>query len=295
MLALGLAGGFSACTPFFFRPDNHLYNHPDRYDLAYETPRFKSSDGVTLAALLLKSRTQPARGIVVYFHGNAGNLTGHFPYASWLVDYGFDVLAFDYRGYGNSQGHPFPQGLVRDGVAALEFAAARPGETRVPIFVLGQSLGGAVAAAAVTSAKSVAIRAMALESPFSSYRSVVRRKLDASRAARWLLRPWLPWLVTDEASPIEAIKNRPRCPLVILHGTADRVVPVAEGLRLYDAAPEPKELWTIEGGDHVEAFTRFGDEYQPRLAAFFLNAIAEAQIPDPTLETMPAAVGDSES
>jgi pimeloyl-ACP methyl ester carboxylesterase len=64
----------------------------------------------------------------------------------------------------------------------------------------------------------------ALESPFSSYRSVVRRKLDASRAARWLLRPWMPWLVTDTASPIEAIKNRPRCPLVILHGTADRVV-----------------------------------------------------------------------
>jgi fermentation-respiration switch protein FrsA (DUF1100 family) len=278
LLCLGLA----ACTSVFYRPNNSLYHHPDQYDLAYETPRFKTEDGVTITSLLLKARAQPLRGIVVHFHGNAGNLTGHFPYAHWLVDYGFDVLTFDYRGYGNTKGRPSPEGLVRDGTAALRHAAQRAGERNVPILVLGQSLGGAVAVVAIARESSLPIRAVALDSPFSSYRSVAKAKLRTFWLTRIFARPFVSLLVSDAASPLRAIRDRPICPLVLIHGTADRVVPYAEGRRLFEAAPPPKILWTIEGGDHVEAFTRFGDEYKPRLAKFFLDAVSAPISPETT-------------
>lgn len=271
-IALGILGA-SGCTGLFFQPNNDLYGHPDAAGVEYETPRFPSTDGTPLTGLWMKSRVSPACGTVVHFHGNLGNFTAHFRYSRWLTDYGFNVLVFDYRGYGNSGGRPSPEGLVEDGLAALRYVRGREDVDPRRVVVLGQSLGGAVAAAALSRDEPGGVQAVALEAPFSSYRSVARAKLGGTWFARLFLRPFAWLLVSDAASPLKAMARRPPVPLVVLHGDADPVVPYEEGARLYRAAPEPKELWTMEGAKHVEAFTRFGGVYRPRLAAFYRKAL----------------------
>jgi fermentation-respiration switch protein FrsA (DUF1100 family) len=269
----------SGCTRLFYYPDNRLYQHPDKYGLQYETPKFESADGTTLFGLFMPAQGTPVRGTVVHFHGNGGNLTGHFLYSSWLVKEGFNVFIFDYRGYGNSHGHPSPDGVVQDGVAAIRYVRGRTDVDPARVVVLGQSLGGAIAAVAAVEAG--AVRAVALESPVASYRSVARAKLKASLVTRVLLRPFTSVLVSGEADAAKAIPRLCPTPLLILHGDADLVVPYSEGRTLFDAAREPKELVTVPGGRHTEAFTKFGDTYRPKLVQFYLQALDGAPPPLP--------------
>jgi uncharacterized protein len=268
--ALAAAG----CTAVFFQPNNRLYDHPDKYKLRYETPHFPSTDGTPLTGLFLFARKQPVLGTVVHFHGNGGNFTAHFRYTDWLVDEGFHVFVFDYRGYGNSGGHPSPEGVVQDGIAALRYVRGRPDVDPSRVFVLGQSLGGAVAVVStVRSGERVA--ALALDSPMSSYRSVAREKLKANLFTRLVLRPLTFVLVSDAASARKEIAKLAPTPLLILHGDADPIVPYREGVALFDSAREPKAMETIEGARHTEAFVRFGSTYRPKLVDFFRQAVTK--------------------
>jgi len=267
LLLVGLAAT-SGCTGLFFRPDNFLYKRPDDR-LEYVTPRFASLDGTPLTGLFLCARKSPVLGTVVHFHGNSGNFTGHFGYTEWLVDEGFNVFVPDYRGYGNSKGTPTSVGVVEDAVAAIRYVRTRPEVGGARVFVLGQSLGGAIATVAAVRSGPEAVRALALECPVSSYRSVARAALRATFVTRVLLRPLTGILVSDAVSPVKAVPDLAPIPLLILHGDADTVVPHSEGTTLFQAAREPKEMVTIPGGRHTEAFTKFGHVYRAKLVEFY--------------------------
>jgi fermentation-respiration switch protein FrsA (DUF1100 family) len=111
-----------------------------------------------------------------------------------------------------------------------------------------------------------------LESSFSSYRGIAREKLGDI----WLTWPlqWpLSFLFSSRYDPVDLIGGLPRCPLLIIHGDADEVVPLREGRALLAAARGPKDLWVVPGGGHLEALTRYGKDYRPRLAAFLETAL----------------------
>src|SRR5438105_4764433 len=95
------------CSPqrFFYYPNRVLYVDPDRIGLHPELVRYPSLNGKELTALFFKTDQKP-KGTIVHFHGNYGNVSSHFPLSLFLLKYGFDVLAFDYEGYGGSQGTP---------------------------------------------------------------------------------------------------------------------------------------------------------------------------------------------
>lgn len=260
------------CTRYFFYPDSHVYGEPQRLGLAFDTPTFTSLDGTALTGIFFHSAVKPPLGTVVHFHGNGGNITSQWGFSAWLAEDGFNVFIPDYRGFGASEGSPTESGAVQDAVAALRYVRSRPDVDPGKLLVFGQSLGGAVAVAAVA-LSSAGVRALALESPFSSWRAIARDKL----CQFWLTRPltWpLTWLlVSDRYDPLKMIRRLPRIPILVVHGTADKTVPYKEGLALYRAAREPKEMWSVAGGDHVQAFTLFGREYRPRLVRFFKNAL----------------------
>ena len=124
---------------------------------------------------------------------------------------------------------------------------------------MGQSLGGANAISAVGNNSFEGIVGVVIEAAFSSYEDVAKDHVGS------LVKPLGAVLVRDTHSPIQAVDKISPIPLIVIHGTADRVVPFYHGKRLYGKAKDPKELWAIKNGRHTEALTRYRKEVVPRL------------------------------
>jgi uncharacterized protein len=260
----------TGCSPqrFFYYPNRVLYNDPDRTDFEHEIVSYPSLNGKKLYALLFRSQGAP-RGMIVHFHGNYGNLSNHFPLALFLVKAGFDVLSFDYEGYGASEGTPSAKRLVEDGIASVRFAQGRQ---RVPprgVAVFGQSLGGAIAT--VVAAREPLVKAAVLEASFSGFRAMAGTVLKR-HFWTWPLLPVV-LLVGGGPDAVDAIgKISPR-PVFFVHGQDDSIVPVAMSRKLFEAAREPKTLWIVPGAGHLEVQRVAGAEYRRRLANFFDEAL----------------------
>lgn len=257
----------------FYQPDHKVYDTPDRHGLKYEQVTFSSKDGTQLSGWFIPAVGTP-RGTVIHFHGNAQNMTAHFGFVAWLPAQGFNLFVFDYRGYGTSAGKPNRRGVFEDSLAALDYIAARPGIDHNKLLVLGQSLGGANAIVAVGSRPHAGIRALAIDSAFASYQEIVHDKIAAMPLLSLLRTPLSHLLIGNDLSPDAVVANIAPTPLLIIHGTADPVVPCSHGKRLFELAREPKQFWTVEGGDHTEAFADHGSVYCKRLVAFFDEALA---------------------
>ena len=203
---------------------------------------------------LLSPRDRVSRGTILFLHGNAENISTHVQSVLWLVQEGYTVFAFDYRGYGWSGGEaPDIPGVHRDARAALSHILSLPGVSPDRLVVFGQSLGAAVAVHTVATASSDRRpRALILDSPFAGYRRIVRDKLS-SPIVTWPLAWPVSWFFDDEYSPERWIGKIAPVPVIVIHGTADRVVPYAHGKMLYDLASDPKGIWTVEGGGHATA------------------------------------------
>lgn len=260
-------------SSLFYQPDRKLYDTPDRHGLKYEEVFFRSKDGTPLGGWFLPAVGEP-KGTVIHFHGNAQNMSAHFGFVSWLPAEGFNLLVFDYRGYGTSAGRADRNGVYEDSLAALDYIAARPGIDHSRLLVLGQSLGGANAIAAVGSRPHSGIRAVVIESVFASYRGIVRDKIADIPLLSLLRAPLSHILIGNSLSPDAVIANIAPTPLLIIHGTGDRVVPFSHGTRLFELAREPKQFWSIDGGGHIEAFVDAGSPYRKRLVTFF-NKVLE--------------------
>jgi uncharacterized protein len=194
------------------------------------------------------------RGSILICHGNVENLSTHVKLDLWLVDAGYNLFIFDYRGYGRSEGTPDVQGINRDAEAALETLLFTLPRTRQDdIIVFGKSLGAAVAVYAVANSPfKNRVKALILDSPFASYRGIAREKI-ADSVIGWPFQYPLSWLINDDFSPVKFIQRIAPVPVIIIHGMHDDIVPWHHGLMLYNAAVPPKELWKITVPGHVKA------------------------------------------
>ena len=248
LLSLALGG----CAPLFFHPARELAAPPEFAGGSMEEVFFPSTDGVQLHGWILRP-PGPPKGTVLFCHGNAENMSTHVNAVLWLVKAGYLVFAFDYRGYGSSDGTPDIPGVNRDGVAALEFVLRIPGGEGDGVVVFGQSLGGAIATYAVAnSPRKGEVKALIVDSAFAGYRRIVRDKLIAGIITLPLAWP-ASWTVEDAYSPERWIGSVAPVPVVVIHGTEDPVVPFSHGERLYRLAGEPKGFWKVEGGGHATA------------------------------------------
>ena len=274
-LLLGLGWMLLGCNGLFYYPSEKTFYTPHDFGATYEDVHFTSKDGTQLNGWFIPA-IGPAKGTVIHFHGNAENMTNHYLFVKWLPKEGFNLFVFDYRGYGASSGKPDRKGMVDDSIAAISYIRQRPDVDSHRILIFGQSLGGALALTAVAQGSKEGIRAVVVESAFASYRSIAREKLSDF----WLTWPlqWpLAWLlISDEQSPLPVVKAIAPIPLLVIHGDDDHTVPYKQGQLIYQGASPPKEFWTVTGGHHTEAFTRYAIEYRPRLVNFF-----EAQLNDP--------------
>ena len=258
LLGLCMLISLSGCTSLFFQPQKNHVLSPERFELEYQDVNFKSADGVMLHGWYLPAQGK-AKGTVLFLHGNAENISTHILSIYWLPGRGYNVFIIDYRGYGRSQGQADVAGALADIEAALQTLIARPDIDPDRIVVLGQSLGGALAISAVAQSQLRShIKAVVVDSAFSSYGIITREKM----ADFWLTWPlqWIPWLTIDDSfSPVNTIAKISPVPVLIIHNEQDQIIPVHHATRLYNAAHEPKERWIQSSGRHIEALTYEGN------------------------------------
>ena len=273
VIALFLIG----CSPqrFFYYPNKILYVDPDRVGLHPELVRYSSLNGKELSALYFKTDQRP-KGTIVHFHGNFGNVSNHFPLALFLLKYGFDVLSFDYEGYGISEGSPSPRHLLEDGVASVRYAQLHLREGAAGVAILGQSLGGATAI--VVTAQEPLVKGAVIEAAFSGHAAMSRAVLKRHWFT-WPLYPIAPLLMNHSLDPIKFVGRISPRPLFFIHGDADTIVPVGMSRDLFTAASEPKTLWIVRGAGHLEPHRKAGMDYERRVSDFFSTALSTRTTP----------------
>ena len=226
---------------------------PADFRLAYREVAIETEDGERLHGWWLPSGSV-SLGHVLLLHGNAGNVCDRLMHAELLVAAGFDVLLFDYRGYGRSTGRPSEHGTYRDARAALAALEDQPGVDGSRIVYVGESLGGAVALALAIER---APMALVLQSAFSSVRDMARVHY-----------PFIPAALVPDAYPSLRLIRRLEAPLLVLHGDRDEVVPVAQGRALFEAAHEPKRLRILPGIAHNDLIALAGPVYASEISSW---------------------------
>lgn len=244
-----------------FRPSRPLGLRPDGLGIKYREYRIRTSDGEDLLAWRLEAPDPSAE--VVFFHGNAGNLSSWCDLLEQIRQQGLTVTALDYRGYGDSSGTPSEQGLYRDVEAFLQTYWNEIRQQGLPVVYWGRSLGGPVAGYAVQQREP---HGLILEATFPSKDSL----LDHSPLFK-LLSPFSRYRFPTA----EFLQGR-RCPTLLVHGDRDPVVPFVQGEVLFKALAAPKEFYRVGGAGHNDTQQVGGQAYWRRLAQF-IREIREHQ------------------
>lgn len=247
---LGCVFLLMGCSSFLYYPRKEQLYNPARFNLKPEDVYFTNKEQQRLHGWWFASRTQPAKGTFIFFHGNAENLSSHFISLSWLPDEGYNYFIFDYPGYGQSQGEPGPYENVSAGRAALHWVHENKDPS--PLIVYGQSMGGIVALRTVVEEKDqLPIKVMIADGTFSSFQRIARKKL-ATHWLTWLTQPFAYLLLSDRWAPdVEKISP---VPMIVMHGRLDPVVEYEHGERIFSDAKEPKTFIEVPEGHHGDLF-----------------------------------------
>jgi uncharacterized protein len=223
-----------------------------------EEVTYTTDDGVRLSAWFLPADSQPI-GTVIVFNGNAGNRADRFPVGESLRARGLSVLLVDYRGYGGNPGSPSQAGLEADARAALAYVRSRPDVDPDRVIYFGESLGSGVAVGlAVTDPPA----ALVLRSPFTSMADVA--------AVHY---PVMGFLVRDRYPNLETIPQVD-APLMVVAGSADRIVPAEQSRKLFEAALRPVRYLEQEGADHNDWELASGDQMVNEVVRFLIDELA---------------------
>lgn len=236
-------------------------NSPDLYGLEYKPVSFKSQDGTRINAWYFESLTGENKGTVIHMHSNSNNITDHWMFVGWLPSQGYNVLEFDYRGFGKSFGVAEPKGILEDCVAAIDYVRARPDTKK--IFIYGQSIGGMLAVSAAAK-NPEGVKAVVAEAPYYCYSEVMDDRIPGEGYH---------YEKDDAYSAKEYAAKLSPIPLLVMYGTGDSVLPQHQPKNVFDNAKEPKKLEVIPYGRHLDAMTeRHGDRYQKLIVEFFESA-----------------------
>lgn len=221
--------------------------------LPLEEAWFQAADGPRLFGWYVQA--PQAQALLLWCHGNAGNIIHRLENLRELHRVGLSVLLFDYRGYGRSEGRPSEQGLYRDALAAYDYLVTAEHVSPRRVVLFGRSLGGAVAG-------EVALRRPAagliLESSFPSVEAVARFHYWGLPAH---------WLIGADFRLVDRLPHL-ALPSLVIHGDRDDLIPPALGRVVFDALKEPKSFYLVKGADHNNLPFQGGSAYFMRLRAF---------------------------
>lgn len=227
-------GGCNSLSGFLFYPDQHYYQQPENLGLTADRITLHTDDGEQLACWFLHSKS-PARARILFLHGNGENISTHINSVAWLTLEGYEVFLMEYRGYGASTGSPTLATTLDDITLAHRWLSER--KPPLPLFVFGQSMGGALAIAYTANA----------DKSFSAINGLISEAAPASwpQIAREVMsRHWLTWIIqlpammiTSRYDPEDHI-GQIQAPILLIHSTDDLSVPYHHVEQLLENAPE---------------------------------------------------------
>jgi uncharacterized protein len=264
------------CTHLFLQPSRPLVISPEQLGLDYADIYFHSLDGTKLHGWFFRAKTQTVKGTFIQFHGNAQNISTHFRSLVWVIEHGYHLFTFDYRGFGRSEGHVSLGGSLDDVLAAImQTRILASSEAGKKLILYGQSLGGALAlytTSTMNDRHDIAV--VIADSAFSSYQGLAREKL-ANHWLSFLFQPLASVLVSDRYAPQRLLAKISPVPLLVIHGDRDEIVPIHHGQGIYDRAMVPKWFWKLEGVGHIQAMSPRYRQYRDTLLDF-LDQLASA-------------------
>ncbi len=241
-----------------YAPHKYLHADPEQVGLKFEEVYLDTADGVTIHGWFVPSAEE--RGVVLFCHGNAGNISHRLPTLNYLHSLNMSTFIFDYRGFGKSQGKPSEEGTYNDALAAWDHLTRDRGIPARHIFIMGRSLGGAVAADLASEAEPAGI---ILESTFTSIPEL-GREMFPFLPVRLLAR--YSYATRDKISSFSA-------PAMIIHSRDDELIPFLHGRTLYELAPQPRYFLEISG-NHNSGYQQSQDIYLKGLREFFTTYAA---------------------
>ncbi|MEW6299042.1 MAG: alpha/beta hydrolase [Thermodesulfobacteriota bacterium] len=245
---------------FVFHPSREVLTSPAAYGLPFEDVWFGGADGQTLHGWYVPGRGAP---LFIWFHGNAGNISHRLSHLQLIYRHiGGSHLLFDYRGYGRSRGRPSIPGIVADGRDAVTLVRRHGWADGKQLVYFGESLGCAVAVAVGVEEPP---DRMILSAPFYSLHAMGK-----------LVLPPLAFLVDGDLDSARII-SRLECPLLVMHGTADRTIPFRQGQELYALARSPKVFYEVIGGGHVDLHEVGGAEYLRLMKDFLADPLSSGE------------------
>ena len=235
-----------------FYPYRDLESTPADRGLEYEDVQITTADNIAMHGWYLPAKN--SKQVVLFFHGNAGNISHRGDSLEIFHRLGLNVLIIDYRGYGNSQGEVSEQGFYLDAKAAWQYLTEQRGYKAGDIIIFGRSMGGAVA---THLASQVQPGALILESTFSSVKDMAAMVMPVISKLIYLRYDF------DTENKISQVKS----PLLVLHSPGDEVVPYPLGIKVYNAANSPRYFYELHGS-HNDGFIESQPGYEQALAAF---------------------------
>ncbi len=265
-LALFICG----CSGLFYYPDSNMYYDPNKLAIKPSQHELTDRKGRKIVGWYFQNKSKrPTRAKILFFHGNAQNISSHFVSLYWILENDYDFFIFDYPGYGGSEGEPDRDSVVESSYTALKWLHEQ--KPHVPIAVFGQSLGGNISLYTVARyQKELPVCQVTVDSTFLSYRKVAQSVM-ASNKVTWLFQ-WVPYLtLTNYKSASENIDKISPTPLIVIHGNKDRHVSFENGEQVFKAALEPKEFWPLPQGQHIDSFT---GPHKEEMQKKYLQALA---------------------
>jgi len=248
---------------FIFFPTAQLAFTPREWGMKFEDIYFTTSDGVRLNAWLIDAGDNAP--MVLWFHGNAGNIADRVDNAKLLHGRGLSLFMVDYRGYGKSEGSPSEKGINKDGQAAYDYLLSR-GVAPENLIVFGRSLGSTVAIHLVCRNKCAGV---ILESAFTNMADMAKAHF-----------PIIPGTggFKFKFPSIDRIASVDE-PILFIHGDVDEIVPYEHGRRLFEAATAEKDFYTIAGAHHNDTYLVGGKKYFDRFEKFVRDKTGKAAPP----------------
>jgi uncharacterized protein len=255
--------------------DNYTFT-PFELGVAYEEVSFTSQDGLRLSGWWLPR--PESRRVVVCCAGHRGVKSDMLGIGSGLWRDGNNVLVFDWRSRGGSEGRFFTLAHheQRDAEGALDYALGRVPDARLGL--IGYSMGAAVAI--MVAARRAEVHAVVADSPFVSIAALVRHTSGRKRLPGWAVTPLADMLTSarygyrfGDVRPIDAVARISPRPLLLIHGSDDSIIPASHSHRLYAAAEAPKQLWELRGLEHCGAYFADRAGYIQRVAGFFRESL----------------------
>lgn len=223
-------------TSFLFFPEKNFYELPRDYGLSPEEITVTTQDGLRLHGWFFNA--SQSKAVLLFFHGNAGNISGRLFKAKGWLDRGVSVFLVDYRGYGKSEGK-IEKGadLIEDAESALRWLEEKRKIPSEKIILYGESIGSYPA---ITLAGEKKFSGLVLEAPFTTLSELAKTHYG-----------WIPdFFLKDFPMKNQDAIPQIKAPVFILHGDRDEICPHRMGERLYELAPSPKEFYVVQGGQH---------------------------------------------